>query len=280
MRRLVAACVALGMLSAGEARAQNKQACVNAYEDAQYLRKDRKLRDARQRLLVCAQSECPTAVRNDCTGWLAEVDKSLPSIVFGATDGAGKELVDVKVTMDGAEVATKLDGGAVPVDPGPHVFRFSRAGAADVEESVVVKEGEKNRIITARFKDETKPSPVTPVTPAPEAGGRSLALPIILTGVGVAGIAGAIIVGAGAKSDADDLRNTCAPRCAHSAVDDVKTKLLVSDIFLGVGVVSLGLATYFFIAGGSSEQPAASAKTSVDFQPRPGGGLASWSARF
>src|SRR5580700_6433528 len=82
-----------------------KQECVAANDAAQDLRQSGKLRQAREKLAVCAAASCPGIVRDDCTQRLAEVDSAMPHIVFSARDPAGNDLVDVKVTIDGAPLA-------------------------------------------------------------------------------------------------------------------------------------------------------------------------------
>jgi hypothetical protein len=284
MARRVALCLvaALAATSTAALADDKRQVCGKAYEQAQYARKDRKLREARKHLLVCAQPDCPAATKTDCTPWLSEVEASLPTVVFGATDASGKEVADVKVTVDGAPVAEKLDGAAVEVDPGPHKFRFSLAGAEDVEQDVVVREGEKNRLLTVKFGGGAAP-PIHPPAPIPAAPSGPTYLPAgILTGVGVLAVGGAVIFGMGAKDDADELRTTCAPRCPSGRVDDVRSKLLVSDVFLGAGVISLGLAVYFFInpPGGKKSAPATAAAPLLDVRPQPGGATAGLTGRF
>jgi hypothetical protein len=52
-----------------------------------------------------------------------------------------------------------------------------------------------------------------------------------------------------AKRDSDSLHETCAPACSHDDVTALKTKLLIADIALGVGVASLGAATLIALSG-------------------------------
>jgi hypothetical protein len=273
--------IALALVAPDVAADDVRKVCATAYEQAQYARKERKLRRAREQLILCAQPECPAATRNDCVPWLAEVEASLPTVVFGATDAAGKELTDVKVLVDDAVLVDRLDGAAVAVDPGPRRFLFQHAGAKDVEESFVIKEGEKNRILGVQFKD-VGAAAASKAAPGPaaqaESSGASYWPAALLTGVGALGIGGAVLFGVGAKSDADDLRSTCAPRCSTSSVDDVRSKLLVSDVFLGVGVVSLALAAYFFIRPPGEKKPARAA--SIDLRMLPNGAGTSVGGRF
>ncbi|XXT24056.1 hypothetical protein WME94_21185 [Sorangium sp. So ce429] len=153
-------------LVAVEARAQpSKRACAAAYERAQGLRRDGKLIAAREALIACSQPTCPAAAVADCGPWLAEVEKSLPSVVIAARDAGGRERLDVRVLVDGRLLAAALDGKALPVDPGPHTFRYEPAGGPAVEERVLIREGEKNRAITV-------------ILGAPPAGGPSSPRPL------------------------------------------------------------------------------------------------------
>ncbi|XXY50055.1 hypothetical protein WME91_02750 [Sorangium sp. So ce269] len=153
-------------LAGADARAQpSKRACAAAYERAQGLRRDGKLIAAREALIACSQPTCPAAAVADCGPWLAEVEKSLPSVVIAARDAGGRERLDVRVLVDGRLLAAALDGKALPVDPGPHTFRYEPAGGPAVEERVLIREGEKNRAITV-------------ILGAPTAGGPSSARPL------------------------------------------------------------------------------------------------------
>ncbi|WP_437760705.1 hypothetical protein [Sorangium sp. So ce1389] len=149
-RPALALCLTVALSLAGiDARAQpSKRACAAAYERAQGLRRDGKLIAAREALIACSQPTCPAAAVADCGPWLAEVEKSLPSVVIAAREAGGRERLDVRVLVDGRLLAATLDGKALPVDPGPHTFRYEPAGGPAVEERVLIREGEKNRAIT------------------------------------------------------------------------------------------------------------------------------------
>ncbi|WP_437663463.1 hypothetical protein [Sorangium sp. So ce1182] len=162
-----------------DARAQpSKRACAAAYERAQGLRRDGKLIAAREALIACSQPTCPAAAVADCGPWLAEVEKSLPSVVIAARDAGGRERLDVRVLVDGRLLAAALDGKALPVDPGPHTFRYEPAGGPAVEERVLIREGEKNRAITVILgapPGGAPPSPRPIVAPAAPGAPRSAA---------------------------------------------------------------------------------------------------------
>lgn len=168
--------------------AADVQTCINASEKGQRARGAGKLREARDLFQVCANDACPAMVRRDCVQWQQEIATTLPTVVFGAKDKQGRDLIDVTVSMDGEVLLTKLDGKSVPVDPGAHTFKFEVQGSPPVTEKVLVKESEKSRIISASFGGDGAPGSATP--PAPQAepprepGSGHTVLPWVLVGVG------------------------------------------------------------------------------------------------
>jgi hypothetical protein len=275
---LLAVGIALaGVLAAPASRADDTDACLAASDNGQKERDNGHLLEARKQLLLCSRDVCPRVVRSDCGKWAGDVQDRLPTIIFGARDGHGADLVDVTVEMDGNQVATKLDGRAIPVDPGEHHLRFTHEGADPIEQTAVVREREKGRTIVVEFggapkSEETAPAP-------PPAKGPSL-LPWIIGGVGVVGMGSFVYFGISGSTDASNLRNTCAPHCSDASVSDVKQKLLIADISLGVGVVSLGVAGALLLFGGHHEEPEHPAPVSLDVVPVPGGQVATLRGSF
>jgi hypothetical protein len=132
------------------AQADDKQACNDAYRQAQVLRNDHKLVEAREQLRVCAGGSCPGFIAKDCSDWLKTDESKTPSVVLAAKSPAGADLFDVKVTMDGAPLSSKLDGLAIDVDPGPHTFAFD-APEGHAEQKIVVAEGAKAQRVAVTF---------------------------------------------------------------------------------------------------------------------------------
>jgi hypothetical protein len=122
-----------------------KDQCIDANTKAQSLRRSGKLVATRAQLAICADPHCPAMVRDDCTQRLDDLERIQPTIVFDAKDGAGNDLSDVRVSMDGKPLVGRLDGTAVAVDPGPHAFTFEVSGQPSVTKGFVLKEGEKLR---------------------------------------------------------------------------------------------------------------------------------------
>jgi hypothetical protein len=283
MKRSLLALSILGAVgaTASTARADDaRQQCADSYEKAQYLQRDGKLTAARAQLLVCARESCPAFVRTECAKWLGEVDASQPSVIFAVRDADGHDLIDVRVEIDGVLLTDKLGGSAFPVDPGEHTFRLTRsASSAPIEQRVVVRSTEKNRIVRMDFPREAPavPTPTSPPSAATVGAKGSLVPSLVVAGVSLASIGVSIGLGISAQSDADGLRaSACAPRCPSSDLDPVRTKLIVSDVLLGVGVVGLGVATWLFFARPGGDSP----KAALSVGPTPGGANATMRITF
>ncbi len=255
--------------------------CVKASEEAQLLRDDGKYKRARELFVACTRDACPGIVKKDCTEWLAALDQSMPSVVISAKDGAGRDLTNVKVTVDGQPFADKLDGKPLALDPGEHALRFEAPGAAPVDDRLVMHAGEKNRALTVRLGPAPVAATPTPPEPAPTRGGGVPGAAIAALGaVGVVAIGSFAFFGLTGRSDVSDLRSSCAPNCDPSKVDTARGKLIIADISLGVGVVALGVATWMVLTSAASPPPARTGITGVDVRAVAGGGVAEIAARF
>jgi hypothetical protein len=301
MRRaciLLALGVTLAFSASPAAAADDKQQCLNASDQGQSLRDDGKYRKAREAFATCARDSCPAIVRRDCMKWLAELEQSSPSIVVGAKDDKGADLVEVTVTVDGSPLQSRLDGKPVLVDPGEHTFHFETPGHAAVEQRVVVRAGEKSRLIAVQFGNPPPPpgtpAPLAPTpTPAPaprpapgpeDESGHSpqaaRASAWVFGGIAVVAFGTEAYFGISGLSSRGNLEKTCGPTssCSQASVNSVRTKFTVADIALGVGVVSTAISAYLFLA--APKEPTSSHATAVDVTPVPGGAAMSVAGRF
>jgi hypothetical protein len=218
-----------------------KSACIAAYESSQVLRKEGHLQAARDALAICTRDECPTLVRTDCAGWLAEVDAALPSIVLQAS-ADGEEIADVTVYVDGTLVKTTLDGKATPIDPGPHALRFESPRFPPIDMPVVIREGEHYRALRVAFAS-IKPPPET----AAVRTSRPVPLPAwIFGGVSVAALGSFVGFAISGFERKEALRTQCAPFCSASEVDTVQHRYFAADLSLAIAGASLGLASFFY----------------------------------
>lgn len=230
------AVVFLALLAPGVARADVTDRCIASAENAQRLRRDARLRAARDELIACAREGCPAAIARDCKRWLAEVEGSLPSIVVRVVDADGHDLADALVTVDREPEGVRADGRALPLDPGEHTLTAERGGRT-ARATIVVAAGEHERLITLRMPVETA------ATPAP-------ARPTISPLTWVLGGAGLVATGAGAlfwmegRSDRSSLFATCgvSRTCTADDRDRAQTKLVVGDLLFAGGLVALGAA--------------------------------------
>ena len=143
----------LGLMSPlASAAPVDREACLNSSEQGQKLRQQGKFQEALKQFQICAQRECPGMVQRDCTQWLTEVSSSLPTVTLSVQDEKGRDLIDVVVSVDGKNILSKLEGKAIPVDPGVHTFLFEAEGKTPLEERVVVSEGDKAKKITVTLK--------------------------------------------------------------------------------------------------------------------------------
>jgi hypothetical protein len=234
------------------ARADDKKVCAGAYAQAQSLRDDHKLVEARQQLRLCSQPTCKAFIVKDCTSWLLDVDSRVPSVVLSAKDAQGNGLTDVSVSMDGAPLTKKLDGDSIEVDPGAHTFTFTAADGTKTDQAATVLEGQKTQAIAvtvptaasvaaAAAAKEQAPGGSSAATASPVRASSGSGTPVvgwILGGAGVAGLSvGAVagIMALTAKSAAHcDSDGVCDP----GSTSGIKSAALVSDIgWIGGGVL-------------------------------------------
>jgi hypothetical protein len=225
--------------------------CINAIEQGLTLRQRGQLHDALKVLAACSDPACPTELRAECAQRIDAIGLAIPTIVFAAKDGAGNDLYDVKVTMDGAPLVASLDGRPVSVDPGEHDFVFETAGQPPVEKKLVLREGEKNRSESVVLGPLPPPPPAAPastpapaVAPVPAASTRAWStaqtLAIVSGAVGVVGLGLGAMWGGYAIS-AKNMQNACSSSvfCSRNqALEDYNTaqrNATGSTIALSVG---------------------------------------------
>jgi hypothetical protein len=178
------------------------------------------------------------------------------TVSFAVRNENGEDLHHARVTMDGQLLSDALQGWAVNIPPGEHVFEFAAAGyvsqdhpvtihagmvaelvtvalrpveLADVTAPVVMERPRySDRVFTGDSSSQTKSDPwmVTYV-----AGGTA----ILALGIGTA-------LGVSAANRISSLRATCAPNCSSDQVSSISSEMTVADISIGVGIVSGAVA--------------------------------------
>ncbi|HEY8073233.1 MAG TPA: hypothetical protein VIF62_03970 [Labilithrix sp.] len=249
-RRAAAALLLACTAVAGHARADTKR-CIAAAEDGQQQRRAGKLLSARASFVSCMATECPPVVRRDCARWIDELDATTPSIVIKLVDEDGHDAVDGRVLVDGENFTGATTGRAIAIDPGTHHVAWMRP-AGDIDEEIVVREGERNRVVVLHPKT-TKPVDKPPPLAPPPPPRSTPILPFALGGTGlVLAGAGAVLWGIG-LSERSHLQDTCAPAhtCTSSDIQASQAKLVVGDVLVGVGVIAVAVSIYMFARGES-----------------------------
>jgi hypothetical protein len=232
---------------APEAHADTK-ACAQAHVDAQKSMRAGALRQAREHLNACAREDCVAPIRHDCVGWRDEVMAAIPSVVVDAKGPDGNAVVDVRVTVAGEVIATKLDPRPIELDPGTYAFTFEREGNPPIDREVVLRRGEKGRILDVRFTGPAPTKPETSLREQPRAAARPTPI-----GPWVLGAAGLALAGVGAyfwldaERRFDDAQTTCAPRCSRDRVDGIDTARHVGDVLMLVAAAAVAGAAVWLL---------------------------------
>lgn len=167
--------------------------------------------------------------------------------------------------------------------------------APEGEGRVTVENRIKN--LERRMHEEPAPNPATtppasppsPPSPRPRAKqspppAAPKAEPNRLPAYVVLGIGGLSAIGAGvtgllARSEYDEARESCAPRCSDDEVSAGKSLALTSTVLTGVAIVGVGVgAALYFMATPKHQTPARTApRVLVGAGPRGAAAQASWS---
>jgi hypothetical protein len=269
--RLALICFAAVLLLPSVARA-DKNACMDSHRSAQRLRKEQKLIEARAELVTCAGASCPGMVQTDCSQWLGEIAREIPSVIVSAKDQGGHELSDVTVSVDGKTVADRLDGKPIELNPGAYRFKYQRKETT-IENEVVFQTGVGNRIVEVEFPGglPEKKRVKTPVATW------------VLVGIGGAAFASFAYFGLSGRSDYNDAESRCGdPGCPSSETDSIRTKFLIADISLVVSLASFAGAGYFYVTRPYETVPSDARRSAprLRFTASSEGGFAALSGSF
>jgi hypothetical protein len=158
-------CAAAMVLCAAPASAKDtKRACTPAfvaYKEAARQLNDGHLHEAREQLQACLQSSC-AGLRPKCSAMNVKLLAAMPTVVFAVTDAAGNPQTDVRVTVDGELVTSKLDGMALPVEPGVREFTFATDAGVFAKQRVMLLEGQRDRPIEVTMNKATPAAQTAP----------------------------------------------------------------------------------------------------------------------
>jgi hypothetical protein len=275
--------IATGLLVSATGRASPKD-CIASHSTGQREAKAGHLRLATQLFTQCGSDEtCPDRLRQECAEFLQAVGQTVPTVIFSVLDEKNQDISQVKVFSLDELIVDGLDGRAVQVDPGKHRLRFLLPWGAVLSSDVLIREGEKNRLIQVKIAEASADSgnvpthdskkdpalaaptpaanPATP-TPPPAVAPRNgppiaawIASGAALVGLGL-GTTFAIL-GSSKKSDIE----ACSPNCGAAmrpTYDALKRDYLIADVGFVIGVASAGVATWLFLAPPTAHKEAAS----------------------
>jgi hypothetical protein len=241
--------------------ADDKSTCLGAASKGQRLRDAHKLVEAREQFRVCAAAQCPSVVQVDCAGWLESVEKLIPSVVLSAKNGAAEDLVDVKVSVDGQPLTTKLDGRTVFLDAGPHTFHFEGRDGTSAEQRAVIKEAVQGQPVSVVLSGAT----VEPSSDAPSGGSSRKTVGLVLGGAGIVGLGVGSVFGLMTVSAWANVKNACGGDVAHCAnVSSASSQKIggetdgtISTVsFVAGGAMLVGGAILYFTSPTKAERPA------------------------
>jgi hypothetical protein len=203
-----------------------------------------------------------------CTEDLRLLETRIPSLVFAVSDSGGADVVDARVTENGAVVVDALDGRATELDPGPHRLHFEAPGKGAVEISLVVREGEKLRPVRVTLPVASpapanpgplRPPPSSHLTGAPSSAPSTRSTPVpalVAGGVALAATIGFSYFGIRGLAERSDL-DACRGACDHAEVMRAKTDLLVADVLLATAVLGYVAFGVLFLSRPSAPAPTA-----------------------
>lgn len=182
-------------------------------------------------------------------------------------EGAAASAANLKVTVDGENVPIVLLDNDRPTDPGPHHVGAEADGFVSASSDITLADGQsltvslhldpRTQLPVARAAPATQAAPVqgspATTTAAPEPAHANRSPAYVSFAVGGAGLLAGTVFGVLALSTQSHLNSECnsnkqCPSSAQSDVDGLHSDALVSTIGFGVGVVAIGLGTYFLLS--------------------------------
>ena len=227
---------------------ESKKTCAAAFTAAQRLMRGGSLLEARKKLVLCGGPQCPALMQPDCQQWLANVETSIPTVVFQVSPQAPQ---DVSLSLDGGE-SFELDGRALSVDPGTHNVTFMAKGFRPVSKQFVISEGVKLQRETVVLQPlpappsiESAPKPMPVFAPPEKKSSLTVPIIVVLSSTALASI-GAVYFGVKARSDDRGLQS-CYGECSRQQVDHVRNEYLWANISMGVAAAGLATAVVLWL---------------------------------
>jgi tetratricopeptide (TPR) repeat protein len=190
----------------------------------------------------------------------AAMDKRVPRVVIVSPVHPPRGM---RITRDGVELGLAATGIPIPANPGEHVVLVTAPGRADKRITFTLSEG-----ITKTVNAELGPAerreggdPVEPERPSSPAAKRTVGF--IVGGLAVVALGVGTAFGLAALSKKDESEEACPNvgvpcgdrAAAERAFASAKDNAQLSDIFLGTGVLMVGVAAFLVIT--AKDEPAA-----------------------
>jgi hypothetical protein len=301
-------CSLIAALSQGTAQvaaADGGADCSAVYEAGLEQERAGHLSDATAIYQSCAADSCGNPTRQSCQAKLFRLELDMPSVVPLAQDSEGAPVLDVQVTMDGAPLASRLDGRAFRVDPGLHEFVFSAGGEEVSSQQLVIASGQRNREIWLELPPASSPVmefEAEPLPPAPAKAAQptlaalhteaqlaprvaltssdqpeshSSLAPYILGGGALLGAGAYLVLSSWARGDNAKL-SQCSPNCSPDSITHIRTLYVAADISLGVAAAAAltSVAWFVFSDSDSNDERAPKGGYALSIQPERDGALA------
>jgi hypothetical protein len=217
-----------------------------------------------------SQPDCPAVVKDDCSNALFELKRTIPSLLVAVVDEHQRDVADAAVTLDGQPIV--LDGSPIEVNPGPHELGATK-GTRTRTLKLLAVENQLKRPIALLLESAASGSPPLQSDAAAPLGPERPR--VLLIGLGatslVAGGAFTFFALRG-HSDRNELER-CKPACAPADVNRVGREYAYADLSLGISIVALAAAGYFYFRSPSAAKPDTS--VALDVVPLAGGAFMS-----
>jgi len=251
MKLVAAVLVLLAWSRPGRADPKSEAECEAMFGRAVELAGNGKLLEASSELTTCERS-CSDAIRQRCMMRSELIAADTPTIVLSVTDDEGAPVAGVRVSVDRVLVASKLDGRAIPIEPGEHEVTFSRGDDVIARKKLLILQGQRNRVVAVSTRPETSHASAAHVDgagtlrvtrTATRAHRGSYVPSYIALGAGVTSLAGAALFTTWGRGDNRKLAE-CSPNCPQASVDHIHRLYLAADVSLGVGIASLAVGSW------------------------------------
>jgi hypothetical protein len=215
--------------------ADEGDACVLSYENAQVAKKKHDMVGAKEEITLCEHA-CPTALAKDCEAWLPEVQAGIGKLVVSIKRRDGSKPETVRVFVD--EVETPIGDGTLEENLGQHTLRVESPAMKTASVTIAVPAG-----VPASISVVLEP------LPSDQVGGPAKpglpAYPFVVGGIGLGVVAVGGGLGIAGQVDVANMRATCAktkPLCSAQRVDVVRKEWIAGGVLAGIGGLTVAIA--------------------------------------